>query len=134
VNLTTAWAHFSAERFEEAAECARPAIDWNPAFADAHGVLAAASPISDGWRTRAPVFTHLPASFLGTWPTVMRCPFLAQSGHPTIARKCPLLGEERTSIASIPMSAFDPKQTSGGPDLRVACLFMDNRCLRAFAH
>jgi len=32
------------------------------------------------------------------------------------------------------MSAFDPKRTSGGSDLRVACLFMDNRCLRAFAH
>ena len=41
--MTDAWAHLSAERFEEAAECARRAIDWNPAFADAHGVLAAAS-------------------------------------------------------------------------------------------
>jgi tetratricopeptide (TPR) repeat protein len=38
-----AWAHLSADRFEKAAECARRAIDWNPAFADAHGVLAAAS-------------------------------------------------------------------------------------------
>ena len=42
-HVTDAWAHLSAERFEEAAECARRAIDWNPAFADAHGVLAAAS-------------------------------------------------------------------------------------------
>ena len=42
-HITTAWAHLSAERFEEAAECARRAADWNPAFADAHGVLAAAS-------------------------------------------------------------------------------------------
>jgi|SoiMethySBSTD1v2_1073268.scaffolds.fasta_scaffold285980_1 adenylate cyclase len=42
-NVGAAWAHLSAERFEEAAECARRAIDWNPAFADAHGVLAAAS-------------------------------------------------------------------------------------------
>jgi tetratricopeptide (TPR) repeat protein len=42
-HMTDAWAHLSAERFEKAAECARQAIDWNPAFADAHGVLAAAS-------------------------------------------------------------------------------------------
>ena len=42
-HITMAWAHLSAERFEEAAEGARRAIDWNPAFADAHGVLAAAS-------------------------------------------------------------------------------------------
>ena len=40
-HITGAWAHFSAERFEEAAECAQRAVDWNPAFADAHGVLAA---------------------------------------------------------------------------------------------
>jgi adenylate cyclase len=42
-HMVDAWAHLSAERFEEAAECARRAIDWNPAFADAHGVLAVAS-------------------------------------------------------------------------------------------
>ncbi len=42
-HITTAWAHLSAERFEEAAECARRAADWNPAFADAYGVFAAAS-------------------------------------------------------------------------------------------
>ena len=42
-HMLDAWAHLSAERFEEAAECAPRAIDWNPAFADAHGVLAVAS-------------------------------------------------------------------------------------------
>lgn len=42
-HTTGAWAYLSTEKFEEATECARQAIDWNPAFADAHGVLAAAS-------------------------------------------------------------------------------------------
>jgi tetratricopeptide (TPR) repeat protein len=42
-HVTAAWAHLSAERFEQAADCARRAADWNPAFADAHGVLASAS-------------------------------------------------------------------------------------------
>jgi len=42
-HTTAAWAHLSADRFEDAVDCARRAIDWNPAFADAHGVLAAAS-------------------------------------------------------------------------------------------
>jgi adenylate cyclase len=42
-HMTTAWAHLSAERFQEAADSAQLAIDSNPAFADAHGVLAAAS-------------------------------------------------------------------------------------------
>jgi len=42
-HITTAWAHLSAERFQEAADSAQRAIDCNPAFADAHGVLAAAS-------------------------------------------------------------------------------------------
>jgi adenylate cyclase len=36
------WAHLGAERFAEAAESARMAIDWNPAFVDAHAILAAA--------------------------------------------------------------------------------------------
>jgi len=36
------WAHLAAERFAESAESARLAIDWNPAFVDAHGILAAA--------------------------------------------------------------------------------------------
>ena len=42
-HITTAWAHLSAERFQEAVDSAQRAIDCNPAFADAHGVLAAAS-------------------------------------------------------------------------------------------
>jgi tetratricopeptide (TPR) repeat protein len=41
-HITIAWAHLSAERFQQAADCARRAADWNPAFADAHGVLASA--------------------------------------------------------------------------------------------
>jgi TolB-like protein/Flp pilus assembly protein TadD len=36
------WAHLSAERFALAAESAQMAIDWNPAFVDAHAILAAA--------------------------------------------------------------------------------------------
>ena len=40
--MTIAWAHLAAERFDEAAESSRRAVDWNPAFADAHSVLAAA--------------------------------------------------------------------------------------------
>lgn len=39
----SAWANLSGERFEQAAECGRRAIDCNPAFPDAHGTLAAAS-------------------------------------------------------------------------------------------
>jgi hypothetical protein len=35
---------------------------------------------------------------------------MAQSGHPTVARQCPLLGVKRTSAAANPMSAFDPKR------------------------
>ena len=42
-HITGAWAHLSDARFEDAVDCARRAVDWNPAFADAHGVLAAAS-------------------------------------------------------------------------------------------
>ena len=42
-HITIAWAHLSAARFEEAADNARRAADWNPAFADAHGVVAVAS-------------------------------------------------------------------------------------------
>jgi adenylate cyclase len=41
-HITAAWAHLSSERFQQAADCARRAADWNPAFADAHGVLASA--------------------------------------------------------------------------------------------
>src|SRR5215472_16212436 len=36
---------------------------------------------------------------------------LAVSGHNDDARRCPLLGAKRTSVASSPMSAFDPKRT-----------------------
>ena len=42
-HISAAWAHLSAERYQEAADCAQRAADWNPAFADAHGVLASAS-------------------------------------------------------------------------------------------
>lgn len=38
----SAWANLSADRFEEAAECGKRAIDCNPAFPDAHGTLAVA--------------------------------------------------------------------------------------------
>jgi len=37
------WAYLSADQFDEAAASARQAIDWNPGFMDAHGILAAAS-------------------------------------------------------------------------------------------
>jgi hypothetical protein len=36
-------------------------------------------------------------------------PLMAQSGHPTIARQCPLLGVKRTSMSGNPMSVIDPK-------------------------
>ena len=36
------WSHLAVERFEEAAESARLAIEWNPAFVDAYAILAAA--------------------------------------------------------------------------------------------
>jgi adenylate cyclase len=39
----SAWAHLSAEDFEQAADCGRRAIDCNPAFPDAHVTFAAAS-------------------------------------------------------------------------------------------
>lgn len=42
-HVNQAWAHLSAERFQESADCARRAVDWNPAFPDAHGILAAAA-------------------------------------------------------------------------------------------
>jgi adenylate cyclase len=41
--MGSAWAYLSAEKYEEAADCAKRAIDCNPAFPDAHGVFAAAS-------------------------------------------------------------------------------------------
>jgi adenylate cyclase len=39
----SAWAYLSAEKFEQATDCAKRAIDCNPAFPDAHGAYAAAS-------------------------------------------------------------------------------------------
>jgi tetratricopeptide (TPR) repeat protein len=39
----SAWAYLSAEKFEEAADFGKRAIDCNPAFPDAHGTFAAAS-------------------------------------------------------------------------------------------
>jgi tetratricopeptide (TPR) repeat protein len=38
-----AWSHLHAERFADAVNCAQLAIEFNPAFPDAHGVLAAAA-------------------------------------------------------------------------------------------
>jgi len=49
-----------------------------------------------------------------TWrfflPTRSR-PHMAQSGHPSRAQPCPLLGVKRTSQIKAAMSAFDPKRT-----------------------
>jgi adenylate cyclase len=39
----SSWAYLSADKFEQAADCAKRAIDCNPAFPDAHGTFAAAS-------------------------------------------------------------------------------------------
>ena len=39
----SAWAYLSAGKLAQAAECAKRAIDCNPAFPDAHGTFAAAS-------------------------------------------------------------------------------------------
>jgi len=39
----SAWAYLSAEKFEQAADCGKRAIDCNPAFPDAHATFAAAS-------------------------------------------------------------------------------------------
>jgi hypothetical protein len=48
--------------------------------------------------------THSARAFL------LHCmsPLLAQSGHPTVVRQCPLLEVKRTSMVGNPMSAFDP--------------------------
>ena len=42
-HTASAWSHLSAERFAEAMDCAKQAIDFNPNFPDAHGTLAAAA-------------------------------------------------------------------------------------------
>jgi adenylate cyclase len=39
----SAWSHLHAERFSEAADCARRAVDCNPLFPDAHSTLAVAA-------------------------------------------------------------------------------------------
>src|SRR4029079_16923679 len=58
----SAWAYLSAEKFEQAADCARRAIDCNPAFPDAPGTFAVASAylgqMTDA-RTGFAEFTHL---------------------------------------------------------------------------
>jgi len=38
-----AWSHLHAERFADAMACAKQAIEFNPAFPDSHGILAAAA-------------------------------------------------------------------------------------------
>jgi len=42
---------------------------------------------------------------------------MAQSGHPDTHNRCPLSGVKRTFTSSAPMSAFDPKRTSGPEDV-----------------
>ena len=49
-----------------------------------------------------------PAALLAITP---ECPLLAQRGHANDPQRCPLLGVKRTSVATSPMSAFDPKRT-----------------------
>jgi hypothetical protein len=39
----SAWSHLHAEHYAEAVICAKQAIEFNPAFPDAHGVLAASA-------------------------------------------------------------------------------------------
>jgi adenylate cyclase len=39
----SAWSHLHAEHFAEAVNCAQQAIEFNPAFPDSHGVLAASA-------------------------------------------------------------------------------------------
>ena len=57
------------------------------------------------------------ASVLDRPVALLQCmsPLLAQSGHPSPAHQCPLLGVKRTSTGGNPMSAFDPKRTSSVP-------------------
>ena len=38
-------------------------------------------------------------------------PLLAQSGHPDVLNRCPLLRVKRTLLGRAPMSAYDPKRT-----------------------
>src|SRR6185369_9809784 len=42
-HTVSAWSHLHAERFAESMACAKQAIDFNPSFPDAHGIMAAAA-------------------------------------------------------------------------------------------
>ena len=42
-----------------------------------------------------------------------QCPLLAQSGHPSLHRTCPLFGGKADMRFALHMSAFDPKRTLG---------------------
>ena len=42
-HTASAWSHLHAERYAEAVNCAKQAIEFNPAFPDSHGVFAAAA-------------------------------------------------------------------------------------------
>jgi hypothetical protein len=51
-------------------------------------------------------------------------PLMAQSGHLTVARQCPLLGVKQTWRFQRAMSAFDPKRTwenEGAGAHRLSC-------------
>jgi hypothetical protein len=39
---------------------------------------------------------------------------VARNGHVEAVATCPLLGEERKSLPTFEMTAFDPTRTSGG--------------------
>src|SRR6516165_342165 len=56
-------------------------------------------------------FEHLPRQAINHNEQPLECPLLAQSRHPASEFRCPLLGVKRTSVATSPMSAFDPKRT-----------------------
>ena len=49
------------------------------------------------------------AKFVDVCPKASRCPLLAQIGHPSLHRTCPLLGVKRTSACALHMSAFRGK-------------------------
>src|SRR5262245_29178166 len=78
--ITIAWAHLSAERFEDAVDYAQQAIDLNPAFADAHAVLASASAhlgrVADA-RASLDTFTRLIPGDLAAQPSAR--PFRRQA-------------------------------------------------------
>ena len=51
---------------------------------------------------------------------MFRCPLLAQSGHGLVHCTCPLLGVKQTWPFALRMSAYDPKRTSIGDQLRMS--------------